>query len=277
MTETNKEWIFINSLEEIKELKGKKLNVLVNTDECNYSKEESIKKSKVKTLKFKPRANINLGGLSIQSEVVFGTGSSIDLYAVGMEVADLSKCSNVKMNSCAFGADNRNYADFDDFEQHVDKTKELKFSKNSNVIMQDCFIGSDYKKVTFGKDSTVLMKEGNFSCREMEFPQGANVEIVNSELDGVEKLTFGEGTNITIKNTRIDTLDYPDRDFTEIDFSKCAHVEIINSNLNSVKKIKFKDKEQEEEIMKGVEWEGKIIYDKTLVIDMRDIINREFN
>lgn len=126
------------------------MEVSFDRKDREYENERGIKKSKIKTLKFKQRANINLGELSIQSEVVFGTGSSIDLYAVGMEVADFSKCSNVKMNGCALGTDDRNYADFDDFEQHVDKTKELKFSKNSNVNMRDCFIGKDYKKVTFG-------------------------------------------------------------------------------------------------------------------------------
>ncbi len=223
MSEAKEKWTFVNSIEDIKNLDKKYINIIVNADDCKYKpqKHEVIgPKNKIKTIKFKPRANVDISWVDFETKVVLGTGVNANFNHVSFRKFDFSRCGKVELDYCCFGDTRLNM--YNDWGEE----KELKFCKNSEVTMRNCIILDDIKKITFGKDSKVRLYNMDFSNND------------------------------------------------EIDFSQCAEVLAVNCNFNHVERIKFRNKEQEREIMEGVQWQGKSCYSKTSI---HPVINNRRN
>ncbi len=264
----------IKSKEEFKALKGNNLKVFID---ANYINLVGCYLGKVKSLKFKKGAEVDLTSaknlpkdldVSMCSEVKL---SSCDLEGVerikfreGADVylsnaynlpkdLDVSMCSKVNLTGCDLMGISFKFREgarvF--LTSAYNLPKDLDLSMCSEVNLGYCDL--DGLKLKFREGAEVILHNAANLPKDLDLSMCSKVNLCCCDLEGVERIKFREGAEVNLRRA----INLP----KDLDVSMCSVVNLSECDLSRVERIKFRDKAQEKEFMDGARgFSGKVEY-----------------
>ncbi|MBQ2885220.1 MAG: hypothetical protein IJE43_15935 [Alphaproteobacteria bacterium] len=126
----------------------------------------------------------------------------------------------------------------------------------NSVCLNDCDLNG-VKKLEFSPKSSVEFERAKNLPENLDLSNCYRVDLIEADLTGVKNIKFGKGTVVVLRKAK----NLPEF----LDFSMCEHVYLDDTCLENVKKIKFESKEQEKNILKGINYKGRTIWDNNII------------
>ena len=265
--------VIVKSKEEFEALEGENLTVYFDADEVDLLWRDL---SKVKALKFREGAEVNLGraenlpkdlDVSMCSKVNLGDcdleglnlkfreGAVVNLSSAKKlpKDLDLSQCSNVKLCYCDLKGLSLKFREGArvDLERAKNLPKDLDVSMCSWVDLRYCVLDK-IKKLKFREGAEVNLDDAKKLPKDLDVSMCSLVSLWRCDLNGLN-LKFREGAVVDLMSAK----KLPE----VLDFSMCSKVNLAGCDLSGVERVTFKDKAQEKEFMKGAKnFDGKVVY-----------------